>query len=90
MMLGRKTASEKVASFLCTLSDRVGKPLGQFRQVVLPMSRLDIADFLGLTTETVSRTLTQLRKCKIIAVDNIHTVIILRPDALLALAQGSD
>ncbi|PTX53826.1 CRP/FNR family transcriptional regulator/CRP/FNR family nitrogen fixation transcriptional regulator [Litoreibacter ponti] len=89
MMLGRKSATEKVASFLCVLSERVGENLGAYRQVKLPMSRSDIADFLGLTTETVSRTLTQLRKSQIIAIDSIHTVIIQRPEALLNLAEGS-
>ncbi|WP_298975368.1 helix-turn-helix domain-containing protein [uncultured Roseobacter sp.] len=88
MMLGRKSAIEKVASFICVLSDRVGRDCGAYRHVELPMSRTDIADFLGLTTETVSRTFTQLRKSKIIAIDNIHTVIILRPTALLALSLG--
>jgi len=90
MMLGQKSASEKVASLLCVLTDRVGEPLGHFTQITLPMSRADIADFLGLTTETVSRSLTQLRKCKIIAIDKIHSVIILKPSALLTIAQGDD
>lgn len=90
MMLGRKSAGEKLASLLCVLADRVGEPLGQFTQVALPMSRADIADFLGLTTETVSRSLTQLRKSKIIAIDRIHTVVILKPEMLLALALGDD
>ncbi len=88
LMLGRKSAAERVASFLCALSERVGQRLGQYRQVDLPMSRADIADFLGLTTETVSRSLTQLRKAKVIAIDNIHTVVILRPQALLGLSVG--
>ena len=88
LMLGRKSAAERVASFLCVLSERVGKTLGQYRQVDLPMSRADIADFLGLTTETVSRSLTQLRKANVIAIDNIHTVVILRPRALLGLSVG--
>ena len=88
LMLGRKSAGEKVASFLCTLLDRVGEPLGQFTQFDLPMSRSDIADFLGLTTETVCRTLTQLRKSNIIALDRIYTVVVLKPDGLAALASG--
>lgn len=88
MMLGRKSAIEKVASFLCVLSDRVGCDLGAYRTIALPMSRSDIADFLGLTTETVSRTLTQLRKADIIAIDNIHTVVVQRPVALRGLATG--
>ena len=52
------------------------------------MSRSDIADFLGLTTETVSRTFTQLRKSNIIVIDNIHTIVIQRPTALLGLSLG--
>lgn len=88
MMLGRKSAIEKVASFLCVLSQRVGEDLGGYSQVELPMSRADIADFLGVTTETVSRTLTQLRKSNIIALQNIHTVIVLKPTALMGLSLG--
>lgn len=88
MMLGRKSAIEKVASFLCVLIERVGEDVEGTKIVQLPMSRADIADFLGLTTETISRTLTQLRKSKIISIDGIHTVTIRRPTALLALSQG--
>jgi CRP-like cAMP-binding protein len=90
MMLGRKSATEKLASFICVLAERVGDDLGAYRQINLPMSRSDIADFLGLTTETVSRTFTQLRKSQIIAIDNIHTIIIQRPTALLSLAEGDN
>lgn len=90
MMLGRKSATEKLASFLCVLAERVGEDLGAYRQINLPMSRSDIADFLGLTTETVSRTFTQLRKSQIIVIDNIHTIIIQRPTALLSLAEGNN
>ena len=88
MMLGRKSATEKVASFLSVLAERVGQDLGDYKQFELPMLRSDIADFLGLTTETVCRTLTQLRKSKIIAIENIHTVVVLRPTALLGLSLG--
>lgn len=88
MMLGRKSAVEKVASFLCVLTDRVGQEVEGHVQVTLPMGRGDIADFLGLTTETVSRTLTQLRKTGVIAIDNIHTIIVLQPTALISLSLG--
>ncbi|MFO8126717.1 helix-turn-helix domain-containing protein [Yoonia sp.] len=90
MMLGRKSSVEKLASFLRVLTARVGEPLGEFDQVKLPMTRADIADFLGLTTETVSRTFTQLRKSQIIAIDHVNTVIILKPIALRCIADGDD
>lgn len=89
MMLGRKSATEKLASFLCVLAERVGEDLGAYRQITLPMRRSDIADFLGLTTETVSRTFTHLRKSKIIAIDNKHTIIIQNPTALFDLSLGN-
>lgn len=90
MMLGRKSAIEKVASFLCVLTERMGSDTGPLNQAFLPMSRSDIADFLGLTTETVSRTLSQLRKSGIIAINNIHTVVVLQPQALFGLSQGHE
>lgn len=83
MMLGRKSALEKVASFLQVLESRVGTEVEGERTITLPMSRTDIADFLGLTTETVCRTLTSLRRAGIISIENIHTIIINDPNALV-------
>jgi len=90
MMLGQKSSLEKVAAFLSTLTDRVGEFKDGFAQVALPMSRADIADFLGLTTETVSRTLTQLRKRGVIDIENVHTVVVLHPEELLHLSVGEE
>lgn len=85
MMLGCKSAAEKVASFLCVLAKRIGRDVDGYRTVQLPMSRSDIADFLGLTTETVCRTFTQMRKSRIIGIESIYKITVLRPDALLGL-----
>lgn len=61
LLLGRKTPVEKIASFLLAYSRRAQR-LGQVATpLVLPMGRGDIADHLGLTIETVSRTFTKLR-----------------------------
>jgi CRP-like cAMP-binding protein len=87
MMLARKSALEKVASFLMVLADRIGTPYGNCISIDLAMKRADIADFLGLTIETVSRTITQLRTSAIIALDSAQTVIILDPEALADAAE---
>jgi len=86
LMLGRKTAKEKLASFLIALMNRAGTSLGEYKIIKLPMSRSDIADFLGLTTETVSRTVSEFRHKNIIALDDAHTVIVLKRDELLKIA----
>jgi CRP/FNR family transcriptional regulator len=66
IMLGRKTAQERLASFLVTMADRIGMQQGGQCVLDLPMSRRDIADSLGLTIETVSRQLTVLRDLALI------------------------
>jgi CRP-like cAMP-binding protein len=58
LLLGRRSATERVAAFLIAVDTRLGGT-GAF---ALPMTRRDIADFLGLTIETVSRTLSQLEE----------------------------
>lgn len=62
LVLGRKTAKEKVASFLFMISDRSYR-LGHPRSPIwVPMTRGDIADYLGLTTETASRIFSEFKK----------------------------
>lgn len=68
MLLGRKTAEERVAAFLAGLRNRWEKINGNKVLVPLPMTRQDIADYLGLTIETVSRMMTRLSREKIIVI----------------------
>lgn len=68
MLLGRRTAEEKVICFLLTMQERWAKIGRPSVTVPLPMSRQDIADFLGLTIETVSRTFTKLARDKTILI----------------------
>lgn len=82
LLLGRKTARERVASFLVMLARRAERQGRRANPVALPMSRADIADYLGLTTETVSRTITQLRQSGTIAAENRGEIAILERAAL--------
>ena len=88
MMLGRNSARDRIAAFLSQLAERLGVPIGRHIQFDLPMPRGDIADYLGLTTETVSRCLTDLRHAKLIAIENLYHIVLLRPQHLAALAEG--
>jgi CRP/FNR family transcriptional regulator len=89
MLLGRLSAEERVGRFLlarATSSRRMGNSDNEFE---LPMSRGDIADYLGLTTETVSRVFTRLRKRGLIEYGAAKHVVLRKPQALAALAEGS-
>ncbi|SEP44356.1 CRP/FNR family transcriptional regulator, nitrogen fixation regulation protein [Methylobacterium sp. ap11] len=84
LLLGRKTARERVASFLLGLADRAGAD----GVLALPMSRVDIADHLGLTVESVSRTFTQLERDGIIALPAHRRSVELRDRAALRRLDG--
>ncbi|MFK0329955.1 Crp/Fnr family transcriptional regulator [Rhizobium sp. NPDC090275] len=67
--LGRKTAAEKVASFLFLIATHLDpEASGDSRRFDLPLSRADIADFLGLTIETVSRQMSKLKSEGVISI----------------------
>lgn len=81
LLLGRKTSLERVAAFLVEMDAR----LTATGIVALPMSRRDIADYLGLTLETVSRVLSQLRRAGVLDfVGRTHREIVLRDRLQLA------
>ena len=76
-----KSAQERVAGFLLEMAERT--PGDEI--VELPMSRQDIADYLGLTIETISRTLTQLEKTAAIELPTSRRILLRNPSALEAL-----
>lgn len=78
LMLGRRSAAEKVGLFLVDVAQRSASG----NEIHLPMSRLDIADFLGLTIETVSRTMTQLERDGVIAMQGCRQIRLLDMSAL--------
>lgn len=88
LLLGRKTAKEKIASFLLRLSARYGKRGLEANPLHLPMSRNDIGDYLGLTTETVSRTFTQLKTAGSIRLLPHSKVELSDLEALEEIAEG--
>lgn len=79
LLLGRKNAEERVASFLLKMA-------GVTEQIIeLPMSRQDIADYLGLTIETVSRTFTHLENAATIELPSSRRVVVRNRDGLQRL-----
>jgi CRP/FNR family nitrogen fixation transcriptional regulator len=84
LLLGRMTAAERVASFLLELAER-----RETRRVLdLPMSRNDIADYLGLTIETVCRVLSFFKKDGVIAIPSPHRIELCDRAVLSTLAEG--
>jgi CRP/FNR family transcriptional regulator len=84
VVLGRKTAIERIASFFLGLSER-----SKSADVIeLPMCRSDIADYLGLTKETVSRVLSDLKGSRIVRLQAIDRIEILDRPRLTAIASG--
>lgn len=79
LWLGRKTARERIACFLLECAERCGAPENDGRQTVpLPMSQLEIGDYLGLASETVSRALAQLARDDVIDVLRPFSGVVIR------------
>ena len=88
VLLGRKSARERVVSFILMLSNSAARHGRPSDPVFLPMSRSDIADYLGLTVETVSRTLTRLRKQGLIELLDEKQVRLSKQYELREIAEG--
>ena len=82
-MIGRQSACERVAAFLMDMRERQGG----LETVELAMARSDIADYLGLTIETVSRTFSKFKERGLIRLTSARVVTIAKPDALQALCE---
>ncbi|HET6609046.1 MAG TPA: helix-turn-helix domain-containing protein [Rhodopila sp.] len=78
LLLGRGSAAQKIAAFLLEMADRGDAPA----IVDLPMSRQDVADYLGLTIETVSRTLSQMERDGTIALPTTRKVVLRKRQVL--------
>lgn len=90
LSLGRKSAAEKLATFLLGISRRNSRS-GSIDDVIeIPMKRTDIADFLGLSVETVSRNFTKLRKNGVIGMPSNSVIEIVRMDLLELMADGDE
>ena len=87
LLLGRKTVTEKVTSFLLAFAERAAQR-GEGRDVLfISMSRHAIADYLGTTTETVSRTLSRFRHDGLISSPSNNQIEILDRDALCRISE---
>jgi CRP-like cAMP-binding protein len=84
LLLGRMTAAERVANFLIELSERRDTR----RTIEVPMSRSDIADYLGLTIETVCRVLSALKRNGAIGIPGPHCIEVRDRDLLNSLCEA--
>jgi CRP/FNR family transcriptional regulator len=92
VLLALKTAEERVSSFLLWMLRRTSGSTSSAAVLHLPMARPDIADYLGLTVGTVSRTMTHLRELGVIVQIDRYTLMVLQPGrlSLLAADDGDD
>ncbi|MGB3810606.1 MAG: helix-turn-helix domain-containing protein [Parvibaculum sp.] len=90
VLLGRHTVRERIASFLIQMDERLGADPDHVGEIDLPMGRLDIADYLGLTIETVCRTISELKRAGVIDLPNTHRIAIRQLATLRDLADGGE
>lgn len=90
LLLGRKTARERLSTFLHSLFSRSGLGERLSGEINLPMSRGDIADYLGLTKETVSRNFKSMREDGLIEMPSHNRIVILDVGDLADAAENPD
>lgn len=83
LVLGRQSARERLAAFLLDMARRQG----DLDEVELPMSRTDIADYLGLTIETVSRVFSRLKESGVIRLRGLRSIVIVKRHTLEAMCE---
>ena len=88
LVLGRKYANERLASFLLMLYDKAEARRQSTDPLLIPMGRPDIGDYLGLSTETVSRTFSELRQDGAVSLESPGRIRLLDIDRLRNLAAG--
>ncbi|RLJ40868.1 CRP/FNR family transcriptional regulator [Litoreibacter meonggei] len=88
LLLGRKTAREKIASFLLICVRRLGRKEGEILQLELPLTRDAMSDYLGLTIETVSRQMAALKRDGVLVLEGTRKVTI--PDLNRLLDEAGD
>lgn len=86
LLLGRKTALERVACFIVELSQRGTRSGGSTDLIDVPMTRADIGDYLGLTIETTSRKFSRLKEMGVIRLDGANRLEILDHTRLLEMS----
>lgn len=84
-IMGQKKTSQRIANFLIDMEHRIGHGSNRFH---LPMSRQDIADYLGMSLETGSRGFSKLKNEGFIQIDNNYQITILEHDKLVSYADN--
>lgn len=87
VLLGRKTATERIASFLLMLEGHCHSACGD-EEIAVPMSRADVADYLGLRIETVSREISGLKAARVIQLTGRQSFRIVDRSRLKQMAEG--
>ena len=87
VLLGQKSAMARVAGFLCAL---LADPKALRSKAVVPLSRSEIADYLGLTNETVSRSIAQMKRVRVLGPEDGDAMVVSDVRRLKGLARGED